>query len=92
MAGNPPAEVAQPSGINGMMVTVAINVKHEPRAPRIPSFGLQKPRNKSTPHSHSATPKKYVAPRILKTAYIQKIKGPWLMYGTNAWASYWNHF
>src|SRR5262245_55890715 len=38
MAGNPPAEAAQPSGINGMMVVVAMNEKHEPRAPRIPNF------------------------------------------------------
>ena len=46
MAGNPPAEAAQPSGINGIIVTVATKVKHEPRAPRIPNFLFQKPRNK----------------------------------------------
>src|SRR5215469_16872359 len=35
MAGNPPADAAQPSGMNGMMVLVAIKLKQEPRAPRI---------------------------------------------------------
>jgi hypothetical protein len=36
MAGNPPAEAAQPLGMNGMMVTVKMKVTVEPSAPRIP--------------------------------------------------------
>src|SRR5258708_1365241 len=43
--------------MNGMMVTVPTNVAHEPRAPRIPNFLFQNPRNKSAPNSHSETPK-----------------------------------
>src|SRR5258708_33205515 len=58
IAENPPAEAAQPFGMNGMMVMVATNAKHEPRAPRIPDFLFQKPKNKSPPNNHSATPKK----------------------------------
>jgi hypothetical protein len=58
IAGNPPAEAAQPFGINGMIVMVAANEKHEPRAPRIPNFLFQKPKNKSPLNNHSATPKK----------------------------------
>jgi hypothetical protein len=37
IAGNPSADAAHPSGINGIIVTVAIKEKHEPRAPSIPS-------------------------------------------------------
>src|SRR5262245_45233899 len=58
IAGNPPADAAQPSGINGIIVTVAINEKHEPRAPRMPNFLFQKPKNKSAPNNHSETPQK----------------------------------
>ena len=36
IAGNPPADGAQPSGIKGMMVIVVINVATDPRAPSIP--------------------------------------------------------
>src|SRR5215468_2972057 len=43
MAGNPPADASQPSGMNGMMVTVPMNVAREPSAPRIPSLLFQKP-------------------------------------------------
>jgi hypothetical protein len=64
IAGNPPAEAAQPPGINGIIVMVAINEKHEPRAPRIPNFLFQNPRNKSAPNSHSETPKNQLAPRM----------------------------
>src|SRR5262245_17707946 len=92
IAGNPPADAAQPSGINGVIVTVAINEKHEPRAPRMPNFLFQKPKNKSAPNNHSETPKNQVAPRTPKTGYIQKISGPLLIYGINACASYSNHF
>src|SRR5262245_26446615 len=49
IAGNPPADAAQPSGINGIIVTVAMNEKQEPRAPRIPNFLFQNPKNKSAP-------------------------------------------
>jgi hypothetical protein len=79
MAGKPPAEAAQPSGKNGIMVAVATKEKQEPRAPRIPAFLFQKPQKTRAPNSHSETPKNQVAPRILKTEYIQKISGPWLM-------------
>jgi hypothetical protein len=37
-------------------VTVAIKEKHAPRAPRIPSFLFQKPKNKSAPNNRSDTP------------------------------------
>ena len=48
--------------MNGMMVTVPTNVAHEPRAPRIPNFLFQSPRNKSAPNSHSETPVEVAAP------------------------------
>src|SRR5258706_5628540 len=92
IAGNPPADAAQPSGINGIMVLVVIMLAHAPRAPRIPSFLFQNPANKSAPNSHCETPKKNVAPRTPKTGYIQKIMGPGLMYGLNAVEPYRNHF
>jgi len=79
MAGNPPADTAQPSGIKGIIVKVATKEKHAPSAPRIHNFLFQKPRNNSPANSHSDTPRKYVAPRIPKTGYIQKIRGPLLM-------------
>jgi hypothetical protein len=62
MAGKPPADAAQPSGINGIIVTVIIKVTHEPAAPRIPNFLFQNPKNKSAPNSHSETPKNQLAP------------------------------
>jgi hypothetical protein len=58
IAGKPPAEAAQPSGMNGMIVEVAIKVPAEPKAPRTPSFLFQNPANKSAPKSHSETPRK----------------------------------
>src|SRR5262247_1797697 len=79
MAGNPPAEAAQPSGMKGMIVTVAMNEPQAPRAPRMPNFLFQNPANKSAPNSHSDTPKNQLAPRMPNTGYIQKIRGPWLM-------------
>jgi hypothetical protein len=63
MAGYPPADAAQPSGINGIIVMVVINVAQEPAAPRIPSLLFLKPKNKSAPNSHSETPKNQLAPR-----------------------------
>src|SRR6202023_2822549 len=92
IAGNPPADAAQPSGINGIIVTVIMNVTHEPSAPRIPNFLFQNPKNKSAPINHSETPKNQLAPRMPKTGYIQEIRGPLLIYGINTCASYSNHF
>ena len=79
IAGKPPADAAQPFGMNGIIVAVQMNVTHEPRAPRVPSFLFQKPRNKSAPNDHSETPKNQVAPRMPKTGYNQKISGPLLI-------------
>src|SRR5207237_8157662 len=76
MAGNPPADAAHPSGMNGMIVTVPRNAPQEPRAPRIPSRLYQNPRNKSTADDHSDTPRNQVAPRMPNTGYIQEISGP----------------
>ena len=38
IAGNPPADASQPSGMNGMMVIVMMNVPHEPAAPIAPRY------------------------------------------------------
>jgi len=57
MAGNPPADAAQPFGINGIMVTVLMKVAQEPSAPRIPTCLFQNPKNNSVPNNHSETPK-----------------------------------
>src|SRR6266436_5761394 len=92
IAGKPPADAAQPSGMNGMIVMVIMNVTHEPRAPRIPNFLFQNPRNKSAPNSHSETPKNQLAPRMPNTGYSQKMRGPLLMYGISTCASYSHHF
>src|SRR6266481_3102293 len=92
IAGKPPADAAQPSGINGIIVMVIMNVTHEPRAPRIPNFLFQNPKNKSAPNNHSETPKNQLAPWMPKTGYIQEIRGPLLMKGINPCASYANHF
>src|SRR2546422_4170815 len=62
MAGNPPADAAHPSGMNGMIVTVPRNAPQEPRAPRILSRLYQNPRNKSTADDHSDTPRNQLAP------------------------------
>ena len=79
IAGNPPADAAQPSGMNGMIVTVPMNEATEPRAPRIPNFLFQNPANKSAQNNHSETPKNQLAPRMPKTGYSQKISGPLLI-------------
>src|SRR5262249_21804392 len=79
MAGNPPADAAQPLGMKGMIVIGDMKEKHEQRAPRMPHFLVQNPANKSAPNPHSATPKNQVAPRTPKTGYIQEIRGPWLI-------------
>ena len=62
IAGKPPADAAQPSGMNGIIVTVIMNVTQEPRAPRIPNLLFQNPKNKSPPNNHSETPKKPTGP------------------------------
>ena len=46
----------------------------------------------SAPNSHSAIPKNQVAPRMPNTGYIQKMRGPLLIYGISTCASYSNHF
>ena len=61
IAGNPPADAAQPSGMNGMIVTVATNEATEPSAPRMPSFLFQNPANNSAQNTHSETPKNQLA-------------------------------
>jgi len=77
MAGNPPADAAQPPGMNGMILTVPMNDAQEPRAPRIPNRLCQNPRKRSSPNNHSDTPRNQLAPRTPK--YIQEINGPLLM-------------
>jgi hypothetical protein len=42
IAGNPPADAAQPSGMKGMMVTVQTNVMTDPAAPSAPSKEQQR--------------------------------------------------
>src|SRR5215813_8835208 len=75
IAGNPPAEAAQPSGKKGMIVIVARNVKHEPSAPRIPAFLFQNPQNRSEPNSHSETPKNQVALGCQKPGTTRRSEG-----------------
>jgi hypothetical protein len=74
MAGKPPADAAQPFGINGIIVAVIMNVAHEPTAPRIPNPLFQNPKNKCKPNNHSETPRNQLAHRTPKTGYIQKDK------------------
>src|SRR5215469_12276513 len=88
IAGKPPADAAQPSGMKGIIVAVQMNVAHEPRAPRIPNFLFQNPRHKSVPNVHSEAPKNQVAPPMPKTGYNQKIGGPLLISGPNTSTSY----
>ena len=79
MAGKPPADAAQPSGMNGMMVTVPMNAAQDPSAPRIPNRLCQNPRNNSRANDHSDTPSTQLAPRMPNTGYIQKSSGPLLI-------------
>src|SRR5260370_32055194 len=76
MAGNPPADGAQPSGIKGMMGIVVINGATDPRAPSIPNFLFQNPPSSNAPNSHSETPRNELAPLNPKTSTIQTIKSP----------------
>jgi len=85
MAGNPPAEAFQPSGIKGMIVMVETNNAIPPMAPSAPAFLFQKPAMMSAPNSHSQTPRNQLAPLMQNTGYIQKISGPLLMNGSKAW-------
>ena len=87
IAGKPPADGAQPSGMKGMMVTVPMKVRHEPMAPRMPSRLFQKPANSSAQVSHSDTPRNQLAPRTPKTGYSQEMSGPLLMKGISTSAS-----
>ena len=87
IAGNPPADAAQPSGMNGIIVTVMINVTQEPAAPRIPNFLFQNPKNRSAPNNHSETPKNQLAPWTPKMGYIQDIRGLLPIKGINVCAS-----
>src|ERR1700733_8728361 len=92
IAGNPPATGSHPSGINGMMETVAAYVKHDPRAPSIPTCLFQNPHNRSRQNSHSVTPKNQLPPRMPKSGYSQEMSGPLLIKGIRTCASYSNHF
>src|SRR5580704_2505103 len=58
IAGNPPADWAQPSGIKGMIVTVHKKDATAPRAPRTPNFLFQNPASNNAPNSHSEMPRK----------------------------------
>jgi hypothetical protein len=79
IAGNPPADAAQPFGINGIIVTVIMNVTLEPSAPRIPNFLFQNPKNKSVPNNHSEHPKNQLAPPDAENRVHPKISGPLLI-------------
>src|ERR1700747_1854433 len=92
MDGKPPAAASQPSGMNGMIVTVPTNVAIDPSAPRMPSLLFQNPRNSSVPNVHSEPPKNKVAPRMPSSGYSQKISGPLLINGISRSTSYANHF
>ena len=92
IAGNPPADAAQPFAINEIIVTVPMNVIQEPSAPSIPNLLSYNPMNKSAPNNHSEMPKNQLKPRTPKTGYNQKISGPLLIYGINTCASYSHHF
>ena len=54
IAGNPPANAAQPSGINGIIVTVVIKAESSENS----QMFVPKLKNKSPPNNDSATPKK----------------------------------
>ncbi len=49
IAGNPLADTAQPSGISGMIVDVAMKLPHAPKAPRTPNFLFQESREQERP-------------------------------------------
>src|SRR5437870_13605621 len=91
MAGNPPADAAQPSGMNGMVVTVPMNDAQEPRAARTASRLCQNPRNKSRANDHSDTLNIHLATRTPNTGYIQGISEPLLMYAICTRTSYSDH-
>src|SRR6266481_5579038 len=92
IAGKPPADAAQPSGIKGMIVVVPTNDAILPSAPTTPAYLFHHPMNIPTPKFHSETPRNKQAPLTPKTGYIQAMSGPLLMYGMSARASYSHHF
>ena len=51
MPGKPPAEASQPSGMKGIIVTVAMKVAADPAAPRRPRCLFQKPANRREPRA-----------------------------------------
>ena len=71
IAGKPPADAAEPSGIKGMIVVVPTNDAIPPSAPRTPAVLFQNPMNISVPKLHSETPRNQQAPLTPKTGYIQ---------------------
>jgi hypothetical protein len=75
IAGKSPADAAQPFGMNGIIVAVQMNVTHEPRAPRIPNFLFQNPKNKSVPNVHSETPR---AIADIRNQYVSLVLKPFL--------------
>src|SRR5262249_24103548 len=87
IAGNPPADAAQPSGMNGMIVIVMMNDRHAPAAPSAPRALFQNPMKMSAPNNHSETPRNQLAPRMPNTGYIQAMSGPLLMKGISVCAS-----
>src|SRR5437870_1475483 len=87
-----PAAGSQPSGMNGMIVTVVRNVPVEPRAPRIPNLLSQNPAYNRAKIVHSDAPKNRAPPRRPKAGYSQEMNGLLLMKGTISCAAYWCHF
>jgi len=86
IAGNPPAEAFQPSGMKGIMLMVEMNDAIPPKAPSALAFLFQKPAKVRAPNSHSEAPRNQVAPRMPNSGYIQKIKGLLLINGINVLA------
>ena len=75
IAGNPPADAAQPFAINEIIVTVPMNVIQEPSAPSIPNLLSYNPMNKSAPNNHSEMPKYQLAPRMPKPGTTNRSAG-----------------
>src|SRR4029077_20145586 len=92
IAGNPPAAVAQRSGMKGIIETVARNVKTDPAAPSAPNFLFQYPNRIRLPKVHSDTPRNQLAPRMRTPGYSHDTSGLLLIKGIRAFASYSNHF
>src|SRR6266404_8171444 len=71
--------------MNGMIVTVATYVMHDPIAPRIPTCLFQNPQNRSEQISHSITPRNQLPPRMPNAGYIHEISGPLLTRESAPW-------